>query len=66
MGEDEKLQKELDALVKEHQELDVNIKALVDEKISDQLRIQRLKKRKLWLKDRIAQLQEYLYPDIIA
>ena len=66
MGEEEKIQRELDALVKEHQELDGMIKSLIDEKISDQLRVQRLKKRKLWLKDRIAQLQEYLYPDIIA
>lgn len=66
MDDDDKLQRELDTLVKEHQELDSSIKTLVDEKVSDQLRVQRLKKRKLWLKDRIAQLQEYLYPDIIA
>lgn len=66
MGEEEKLQRELDALVREHQELDVMIKDLAENRNPDQLRVQRLKKRKLWLKDRIAQLQEYLYPDIIA
>ena len=68
MGEEEgKLQKELDVLVKEHQEMDTTIETLLHEKNqSDQLRIQRLKKRKLWLKDQISQLQEYLYPDIIA
>lgn len=66
MGEEEKLLRELDALVKEHHELDTTLKDLVEDKSSDQLRLQRMKKRKLWLKDRIAQLQEYLYPDIIA
>lgn len=66
MGEEEKLQKELDVLVKEHKELDEMIKGLTENKIQDQLRVQRLKKRKLWLKDRITQLREYLYPDIIA
>lgn len=66
MGEEEKLQKELDILVKEHKELDVTIRDLLDSKTQDQLRVQRLKKRKLWLKDRITQLREYLTPDIIA
>lgn len=66
MGEEEKLQKELDILVKEHKELDATIRDLLDSKTQDQLRVQRLKKRKLWLKDRITQLREYLTPDIIA
>ncbi|KAF0210116.1 MAG: hypothetical protein FD172_2850 [Methylocystaceae bacterium] len=34
--------------------------------VSDQLQIQRLKKRKLLLRDRIAYLEDQLTPDIIA
>ena len=32
----------------------------------DQLQVQRLKKRKLQLKDMITKLEDLLYPDIIA
>ncbi len=66
MGEQEKLLRELDMLLKEHKELDVTIQDLSRETVVDQLRIQRLKKRKLWLKDRIAQVQSLIHPDIIA
>lgn len=66
MGEQEKLLRELDMLLKEHKELDVTIQDLARETVIDQLRIQRLKKRKLWLKDRIAQVQSLIHPDIIA
>ena len=34
--------------------------------VADQMLIQRLKKRKLALKDRIVQLENILFPDIIA
>ena len=50
----------------EHRDLDSAINALEGITAADQLQIQRLKKRKLALKDRIAQLENILLPDIIA
>jgi hypothetical protein len=64
MGEEEKLREELHALEDEHKEMDAKILALSSG--SDQLMVQRLKKRKLWLKDRIAMLNATIYDDIIA
>lgn len=67
MGEEEKARQELTELKAEHQKLDSKITALMAENGTfDQLLLQRLKKRKLWLKDRIATLQEFLCDDIIA
>ena len=54
------------ALRQEHRDLDAAIDALVFGATSDQLQIARLKKRKLKLKDEIAQLSDRLVPDIIA
>lgn len=56
----------LDAARKEHRDLDRAISALVAEGSVDQLPMARLKKRKLRLKDEIAQLEDALIPDIIA
>lgn len=50
----------------EHADLDAAIHALQTSKIADQMLIQRLKKRKLGLKDRIVELENILLPDIIA
>ena len=50
----------------EHRDLDVAINALEGTYAADQLQIQRLKKRKLWLKDRISAISDQLTPDIIA
>ena len=50
----------------EHRDLDVAIDALRSLAGHDQLQLARLKKRKLRLKDEIAQLQDMLIPDIIA
>jgi hypothetical protein len=50
----------------EHRDLDSAIFALAETGISDQLKIARLKKRKLVLKDKIAKLQNRIIPDIIA
>ena len=50
----------------EHRDLDDAIAALLEQGPSTQLQAQRLKKRKLQLKDLIAKLESELYPDIIA
>ncbi|WP_018699443.1 YdcH family protein [Amorphus coralli] len=57
---------ELVRLKTEHQDLDAAIAAMAGSGVGDQIQIQRLKKRKLQLKDRIYQLEDLLYPDIIA
>jgi len=56
----------LAALESEHRDLDDVIARLAEDSRPDQLRIRRLKKRKLTLKDEIAQLRSALLPDIIA
>lgn len=65
MGEEE-IRKRLAALRVEHRDLDAAIAALSDTDTSDQLRVARLKKRKLRLRDQMAILEDYLTPDIIA
>lgn len=64
--EDDKYKKELAELTAEHAQLDKKIAALLEDRAHDQLLVQRLKRRKLWLKDRIATLHEMLCDDIIA
>ena len=60
------LEAELARLKQEHRDLDTAIEALERMVAGDQLQIQRLKKRKLVLKDRISYLEDQLTPDIIA
>ena len=60
------LEAELARLKQEHRDLDTAIEALERMVAGDQLQIQRLKKRKLILKDRIGFLEDQLTPDIIA
>ena len=50
----------------EHRDLDAAIAALVASGSGDQLRIARLKKRKLQLREVICWLEDHLHPDIIA
>lgn len=50
----------------EHSDLDAAITTLQSSGLADQMLLQRLKKRKLSLKDRIVQLEGILLPDIIA
>jgi len=50
----------------EHADLDAAIHMLSSTPTADQMLVQRLKKRKLSLKDRIVQLENLLIPDIIA
>ena len=56
----------LAALKSEHRDLDDVIARVQESQPFDQLQLQRLKKRKLMLKDQIAQLESRLLPDIIA
>ena len=56
----------LETLRAQHRQLDFQIKALQDPAISDPLKIARMKKRKLNIKDRISALEDSLTPDIIA
>ena len=56
----------LEVLRREHRDLDEAIHALQEARHPDQLRIRRLKKQKLSLKDRIAAIEDELTPDIIA
>jgi hypothetical protein len=60
------LHSELHRLQIEHRDLDAAIAALEQLGAVDQLQVQRLKKRKLQLKDRLIVLQDRLTPDIIA
>ncbi len=57
---------ELSRLKQEHRDLDAAIEALERMANGDQLQVQRLKKRKLILKDRMGYLEDQLTPDIIA
>lgn len=56
----------LDLLRIEHRDLDAAIDALAVTGIPDQLQVARLKKRKLRLRDEIANCEDQLIPDIIA
>jgi len=67
MDEEKKeLLNQLSILEQEHRDLDDVIHQLQDQKTINLLQIQRLKKRKLLLKDRIANLKDNIEPDIIA
>ena len=60
------LEAELERLRQEHRDLDAAIDALGAVGAVDQLQIQRLKKRKLVLRDRLSFVEDQLTPDIIA
>jgi hypothetical protein len=64
--EEAAIRAQLVRLRQEHRDLDAAIAAMTDSDRSDPIRIQRLKKKKLALKDRIARLEDQLLPDIIA
>lgn len=66
MSEREELERRLIELRTEHGDLDTAVAALLERPPYDQLKLQRLKKRKLALKDEIRRLESALYPDIIA
>lgn len=62
----EALKTKLAALTLEHRDLDDVIARLAERGPFDQLQLQRLKKRKLALKDQISKIESELLPDIIA
>ena len=65
--EDERaLREQLARLQQEHRDLDAAIAVLALSPASDLIQVQRLKKRKLVLRDKIRQIDDQLTPDIIA
>jgi hypothetical protein len=66
MSEEEVLRRKLDELKIEHRDLDDTIDRLASLFSTDQLQLQRLKKRKLVLKDLITKYESRLVPNIIA
>ena len=61
-----KIEQRLKSLKSEHQKLDMLIEQEISAPREDQIRIQRLKKQKLAIKDEIVRLESMLLPDIIA
>jgi hypothetical protein len=64
--EEHELREQLVRLQQEHRDLDAAIAALTASPGSDLIQVQRLKKRKLILRDRIRAIEDQLTPDIIA
>ncbi len=64
--EERELRAQLGRLQQEHRDLDAAIAALQESMNSDLIQVQRLKKRKLQLRDRITFIEDELTPDIIA
>jgi len=60
------LREQLARLQQEHRDLDAAIAALVASPGVDLIQVQRLKKRKLMLRDKIRAIEDQLTPDIIA
>jgi hypothetical protein len=64
--EERELREQLARLQQEHRDLDAAIAALQVSPSSDLIQVQRLKKRKLVLRDKIRDIEDQLTPDIIA
>jgi len=60
------LRQRIRELQTEHDDLDDAIARLSENPLPDQLRLQRLKKRKLLLKDQLTHLERQLDPDVLA
>jgi len=66
MEDREDIRQRLELLRMEHHDLDDAIDRIATSPPFDQIKLQRLKKRKLLLKDEMARLESMLIPDIIA
>ena len=65
-NEERELREQLARLQQEHRDLDAAIAALAMSPGSDVIQVQRLKKRKLVLRDKICRIEYQITPDIIA
>ena len=67
---DQEMRRQIEArlteLQLEHRDLDLALHRLIEDPLHDQFALQRMKKRKLLLKDQIALLSRQLDPDIRA
>ena len=61
-----KIKEKINELRKSHSELDMEIANIIKVIPIDQVMLQRLKKKKLKLKDEISKLSSHILPDIIA
>ena len=66
MSEEDQIRQKLEELKSEHRDLDDVIELIRSSQPFDQLRVQRLKKRKLLVRDMIVYYESLLVPDIIA
>ena len=66
MNDIDAIQQKLSELRTEHRDLDDVIERLTEDGAFNQIQVQRLKKRKLSLKDQISALENQILPDIIA
>ena len=66
MNDHSEIQNRITLLKVEHRDLDIVIESLILAGHTDELQLQRLKKRKLQLKDHIKLLQMQLSPDVPA
>lgn len=66
MMDESEIAEKIQQLVVQHRDLDTAIQALIDSGKSDILQIRRLKKQKLFLRDKISRMEDDLLPDIIA
>lgn len=57
---------QLAELRRQHEALNAEVDALTENGVVDQLKVARLKKEKLRLKDEIARIEDQITPDIIA
>jgi hypothetical protein len=64
--EQNKIKSKINELRKQHSELDIEISKIVKVIPVDQVMLQRIKKKKLKLKDEISKLSSHILPDIIA
>ncbi len=64
--DEQQLREQLAQLQQEHRDLDAAIFALQNAPGAEEIQVQRLKKRKLFLRDRITFIEDQLTPDIIA